>query len=63
VRVIEYTLAAEQADTDDGPAERTYRLLTSITDPAAAPAAELAQLYTQRWEIETAFDELRACLM
>jgi hypothetical protein len=61
VRVIEYTLAAKEADTDtdDGPAECTYRLITTITDPAAAPAAELAQLYTQRWEIETAFDELK----
>ena len=39
--------------------ERTYRLITTITDPGAAPAAELAQLYTQRWEIETAFDELK----
>ena len=33
-------------------------MITTITDPAAAPAAELAQLYTQRWEIETAFDVL-----
>ena len=40
-------------------ADRTYRLLTTITDPDAAPASELAQLYTQRWEIETAFDELK----
>ena len=41
-------------------AERTYRLLATITDPVTAPAAELAQLYTQRWEIETAaFDELK----
>ncbi|QSE86515.1 transposase (plasmid) [Rhodococcus koreensis] len=37
----------------------TYRLLTTITDPEAAPAAELAGLYSQRWEIETAFDELK----
>ena len=44
-------------DTDAD--ERTYRLMTTITDPDAAPAAELAQLYTQRWEIETAFDELK----
>ena len=33
--------------------------MTTITDPDAAPAAELAQLYTQRWEIETAFAELK----
>ena len=58
VRVVEYTLAPDTTDTDDA-AERTYRLITTITDPAAAPAAELAQLYTQRWEIETAFDELK----
>jgi len=56
VRVIEYTLASDD-DTDAD--ERTYRLITTITDPATAPAAELAQLYTQRWEIETAFDELK----
>jgi IS4 transposase len=59
VRVIEYTLAPADTDTDVDTAERTYRLITTITDPTAAPAAELAQLYTQRWEIETAFDELK----
>lgn len=55
VRVVEYTLAPGDTDAD----ERTYRLLTTIADPDAAPAAELAQLYTQRWEIETAFAELK----
>ena len=38
---------------------RTYRLMTTITDPNAAPASELARIYTQRWEIETAFAELK----
>jgi Insertion element 4 transposase N-terminal/Transposase DDE domain len=57
VRVVEYTLAP--GDTGLDTADRTYRLITTITDPAAAPADELAQLYTQRWEIETAFDELK----
>ena len=28
-------------------------------DPAEAPAADLAFAYAQRWEIETAFDELK----
>ncbi len=55
VRVVEYVLAPGDTDAD----ERTYRLMTTITDPDAAPAAELAQLYTQRWEIETAFAELK----
>jgi hypothetical protein len=55
VRVIEYTLA--------DPGRRTsvdrYRLVTTICDPAAAPAHQLAALYTQRWEIETALGELK----
>jgi hypothetical protein len=63
VRVIEYTLATGDTDEVDAGGtpeeERTYRLLTTITDPEAAPAQELAQLYCQRWEIETAFDEVK----
>ncbi len=53
VRVIEYTI-------DDGrePAG-PYRLVTTILDPDQAPATELAAGYAQRWEIETAFDELK----
>jgi hypothetical protein len=57
VRVIEYTLESGTGDTTS--ADRTYRLLTTITDAAAAPAADLARLYSQRWEIETAFAELK----
>lgn len=53
VRVIEYTI--EDGREPAGP----YRLLTTILDPAEAPAAELAAGYAQRWEIETAFDELK----
>ena len=56
VRVIEYTL-----DGVPG-AEPLYRLLTTILDPVAAPAAELAALYHERWEIETALDELKTHL-
>jgi hypothetical protein len=36
-----------------------YRLVTTILDPDAAPAVELAALYAQRWELETALDELK----
>ncbi|WP_417562082.1 IS4 family transposase [Microbacterium sp.] len=53
VRVIEYTV--EDGRDPSGP----YRLLTTITDPGHAPAAELAAAYAHRWEIETAFDELK----
>ena len=56
VRVIEYQLAGVPG------AEPVYRLLTTILDPAAAPAADLAALYHERWEIETAFDELKTHL-
>ncbi len=53
VRVIEYTIADGREPA--GP----YRLLTTILDPSQAPATELAGAYAQRWEIETAFDELK----
>ena len=56
VRVIEYRL---QGVTDAAP---IYRLLTSLLDPAQAPAAELAALYHERWEIETALAELKTHL-
>jgi hypothetical protein len=46
VRVVEYRLEGV-AD-----AEPLYRLVTTILDPGAAPAAELAALYHERWEIE-----------
>ena len=55
VRVIEYVLE------NSGSAE-VYRLVTSILDTGAAPAEELAALYCQRWEIETALDELKTHL-
>lgn len=56
VRVIEYRLEGVAA------AEPAYRLGTTILDPAAAPAEELAALYHERWEIEGAFDELKTHL-
>jgi hypothetical protein len=33
--------------------------VTTILDPAAAPAPELAALDTERWEVETALGELK----
>jgi transposase IS4-like protein/DDE family transposase len=55
VRVIEYTIE-DPARPRRG--ER-YRLLTSLLDPVAYPAATLAAEYHQRWEIETALDEVK----
>jgi hypothetical protein len=34
-------------------------LLTSLLDATAYPAAELAALYHERWELELTFDELK----
>src|SRR3954462_14152444 len=43
-------------------AEPLYRLVTTILDPVKAPAAELAALYHERWEIEGALAELKTHL-
>ena len=56
VRVIEYRLEGVEG------AEPLYRLVTTILDNQRAPATELAALYHDRWEIETAFDELKTHL-
>ena len=55
VRVIEYVL-------EGGGSNEVYRLVTTILDPQAAPAQELAALYCERWEIETALDEIKTHL-
>ena len=52
VRVISFTLTLK------GRTE-AYRVITTILDPAAAPALELARLYAARWTIETAFGDLK----
>ena len=56
VRVVEYRLEGIAG------AESLYRLVTTIFDPAAAPAVELAALYHERWEIEGALAELKTHL-
>jgi Transposase DDE domain len=43
-------------------AEPIYRLVTTILDHKKAPAAQLAALYHERWEVETALDELKTHL-
>ena len=57
VRVIDYTLHDSATPVQD-----SYRLVTNILDPQAAPALELAALYHERWEIEGVFDEFKTHL-
>jgi hypothetical protein len=56
VRVIEYRLEGVED------AEPVYLLVTTILQPERARAEELAALYHQRWEMETALDELKTHL-
>ena len=54
MRVIAYRLKGS---------DETYVQLTTLCDPVATPAAELAALYHDRWEIETAHDEAKTHLL
>src|SRR5215217_9759612 len=54
VRVVAYALA-DPGRTGAG----EYRLVTDLLDHQRYPAEELAALYAQRWEQETALDELK----
>jgi hypothetical protein len=54
VRVIEYRLEDEHGNVTE-----TFTLITTLLDPGAAPARELAELYRARWEIETALGSLK----
>jgi hypothetical protein len=56
VRVIDYRLEGVPD------VEPLYRLITTLLDPAEAPAAELAALYHERWASEGAFAELKVSL-
>lgn len=57
-RVIHYTVTT----TDESSGEHTneeFCLATTLFDPDTAPAVELAELYHQRWQIETLFAAIK----
>lgn len=60
VRVVqaEITIA-----TSVGRATGSYRLATTLLDPHRYPALGLVTLYHQRWEIETAYLELKSSIL
>ncbi|MFC6375482.1 IS4 family transposase [Nonomuraea thailandensis] len=60
VRVIDAEITIRTAA---GTRTGHYRLLTTLTDPARHPAADLIRLYHERWEIETAYAELKSTIL
>jgi hypothetical protein len=57
VLVVEYHLLAA-----DGTPTEVFALISTLLEVAAAPAAELAELYHARWQIENAFGALKSQL-
>jgi Insertion element 4 transposase N-terminal/Transposase DDE domain len=45
------------------PGHPAQRLMTSLIDSVAYPAAELIALYHERWEIELAYDEIKTTVL
>ena len=60
VRVIEAEITIS---TTAGRRTGTYRLATTLLDHHRYPAAELIRLYHDRWEIETAYLELKSSIL
>lgn len=60
IRVIDAEISIRTAQ---GTRTGHYRLLTTLTDPTTHPAGELVRLYHERWEIETAYAELKSTVL
>ena len=60
VRVVEAEIAIS---TSAGTTTGVYRLITTLLDPDRYPATALIRLYHERWEIETAYLELKSSIL
>ena len=60
VRVVEATITVTPEHGE--PRTEHYRLITTLLDPAQAPAEQIALLYAERWESETGYAELKTYL-
>jgi hypothetical protein len=60
VRVIQFWLTV--TTEDGGTRTERYRLITTLPDHRACPAAELAACYAWRWAIETGYRECKTYL-
>lgn len=61
VRVIDATVTLTPAHGAE--THSTYRLVTSLLDPAEASATALVRLYHERWEIESSYCELKSTIL
>ncbi|MCX4597899.1 IS4 family transposase [Streptomyces sp. NBC_01549] len=61
VRVIEASITVTLADGTIRTEQ--WRLLTSLLDPVAFPAAELVDLYHERWQSETTYFSIKATML
>ena len=66
VRIVEYSVTTTgnsgSGRTDDGgkgELSEVFALATTLTDPAQAPAEDLAQVYHLRWQAETGIADLK----
>ncbi|MEU8252415.1 IS4 family transposase [Nonomuraea sp. NPDC048916] len=60
VRIIEYTITIK---TSDGRTRtEPFRLVTTLLNHEQAPAAEIAAVYHERWEIENGYGEFKTRL-
>jgi hypothetical protein len=60
IRVVEARIAIT---TTTGTRTGDYRLITTLLDPHRYPADQLIRLYHERWEIETAYLELKSSIL
>ena len=60
VRVIEYSVLT--VDPDGQETSELFALATTLLDPEAYPAIELAQLYHERWQAETGIGDLKTVI-
>nr|WP_279345125.1 transposase [Streptomyces sp. HP-A2021] len=49
--------------TSRGHRTTAYRLVTTLTDASVHPAGELIKLYHKRWEVETAYLEIKSTIL
>jgi len=60
VRVIDAEISIK---TKAGTVTGVYRLITTLLDPDDYPATALLRLYHERWEIETAYLEIKSSIL